>query len=294
MKKLLLLSLIFPCIAVSANEITEDYLDIATNYCIYGKYSDANVYLDRILQIEPNNADVKELKNTISRVTNSNTKSYLSASDKTIQQAVSYKKQGNLQKQLSSLSSDSDSFWSCYFLAEYYRKNNDLKNAMNYYQKASKLKPNYSQTYLGIAQVQFLNSDYTGAVQTLNKYQTYNKESDIAYALKAEAYLNMNNISDAESNIKRALEIEENITYLLLEAKILYHKGSYDEARDKFNLLSRNIQTSEVYKYIGLCDYALNNYASALLNLDKAIILSDDDKTLNSTYNEIKTKLDNQ
>lgn len=246
------------------------------------------------MQIEPNNADVKELKNTISRVTNSNTKSYLSASDKTIQQAVSYKKQGNLQKQLSSLSSDSDSFWSCYFLAEYYRKNNDLKNAMNYYQKASKLKPNYSQTYLGIAQVQFLNSDYTGAVQTLNKYQTYNKESDIAYALKAEAYLNMNNISDAESNIKRALEIEENITYLLLEAKILYHKGSYDEARDKFNLLSRNIQTSEVYKYIGLCDYALNNYASALLNLDKAIILSDDDKTLNSTYNEIKTKLDNQ
>ena len=294
MKKLLLLSLIFPCIAVSANEITEDYLDIATNYCIYGKYSDANVYLDRILQIEPNNSDVKELKNTISRVTNSNTKSYLSASDKTIQQAVSYKKQGNLQKQLSTLSSDSDSFWSCYCLAEYYRKNNDLKNAMNYYQKASKLKPNYSQTYLGIAQVQFLNSDYTGAVQTLNKYQTYNKESDIAYALKAEAYLNMNSISDAESNIKRALEIEENITYLLLEAKILYHKGSYDEARDKFNLLSRNIQTSEVYKYMGLCDYALNNYASALLNLDKAIILSDDDKTLNSTYNEIKTKLDNQ
>lgn len=79
-----------------------------------------------------------------------------------------------------------------------------------------------------------------------------------------------------------------------MEAKILYHKGSYNDARDKFNLLSRNVQTSEVYKYLGLCDYALNNYASALLNLDKAIILSDDDKTLNSTYNEIKTKLDNQ
>lgn len=122
MKKLLLLSLIFPCIAVSANEITEDYLDIATNYCIYGKYSDANVYLDRILQIEPNNSDVKELKNTISRVTNSNTKSYLSASDKTIQQAVSYKKQGNLQKQLSTLSSDSRQFLVLLFLAEYYRK----------------------------------------------------------------------------------------------------------------------------------------------------------------------------
>ncbi len=294
MKKLLLLSLIFPCIAVSASEITEDYLDIATNYCIYGKYSDASVYLDRILQLEPNNAEVKDLKNKISRVTSSSTKSYLSATDKNIQQAMLYKKQGNIQKEISTLSASSESFWSCYFLAEYYRKNNDLKNAMTYYQKAASLKPNYSQTYLGIAQVQAANKDYAGAIQTLNKYQTYNKESDLAYALKAEANLNMNNISEAETNIKKALEIEENITYLLLEAKILYHKGSYNDARDKFNLLSRNVQTSEVYKYLGLCDYALNNYASALLNLDKAIILSDDDKTLNSTYNEIKTKLDNQ
>ncbi|MFQ8625960.1 MAG: tetratricopeptide repeat protein [Candidatus Gastranaerophilaceae bacterium] len=293
MKKLLLLSLIFPCIAVSASEITEDYLDIATNYCIYGKYSDASVYLDRILQLEPNNAEVKDLKIQSQELPAAAQNLTFQLQTK-IYNRQCYIKTGEYSKEISTLSASSESFWSCYFLAEYYRKNNDLKNAMTYYQKAASLKPNYSQTYLGIAQVQAANKDYAGAIQTLNKYQTYNKESDLAYALKAEANLNMNNISEAETNIKKALEIEENITYLLLEAKILYHKGSYNDARDKFNLLSRNVQTSEVYKYLGLCDYALNNYASALLNLDKAIILSDDDKTLNSTYNEIKTKLDNQ
>ena len=61
---------------------------------------------------------------------------------------------------------------------------------------------------------------------------------------------------------------------------------------EKLNILSANIQTAEVYKYVGLCDYALNNYTSALLNIDKAIILSDDDKNLNSKYNEIKSVLE--
>ena len=101
-------------------------------------------------------------------------------------------------------------------------------------------------------------------------------------------------MTEAEEDIQKALNIEENIAYLLIEAKILYYKGDYDNAKEKLNLLSRNVQTSEVYKYIGLCDYAQNNLPSALLNIDKAIILSDDDKTLNSTYNEIKSILDKQ
>ena len=35
-----------------------------------------------------------------------------------------------------------------------------------------------------------------------------------------------------------------------------------------------------------------NNYTNALLNLDKAIILSDEDKSLDSKYNEVKEKLE--
>lgn len=294
MKKFILLCLIFPCLAVCANEVTEDYFDIASDYATYGKYSDAMIYVDKILQIEPNNADAKDLKNTLIRVTNPNAKSYLTYNDKTIQQAQQYKKQGERNRQISTLASATNDFWSIFLLAQYYRDNGDYNNAISYFQKATNLKPDYSQNYLGLAQCYSEMGDYKNAVNNLNKYIGYNQNSDIAYALRANANLNLNSLSEAEDDIKRALEIEENISYLLIEAKILYYKGNYDDAREKLNLLSRNIQTSEVYKYLGLCDYAQNNLTGALLNIDKAIILSDDDKELNSTYNNIKATLDKQ
>ena len=294
MKKFILLCLIFPCLAACANEVTEDYFDIASDYATYGKYSDAMIFVDKILQIEPNNADAKDLKNTLIRVTNPNAKSYLTYNDKTIQQAQQYKKQGERNRQISTLASATNDFWSIFLLAQYYRDNGDYNNAISYFQKATNLKPDYSQNYLGLAQCYSEMGDYKNAVNNLNKYIGYNQNSDIAYALRANANLNLNSLSEAEDDIKRALEIEENISYLLIEAKILYYKGNYDDAREKLNLLSRNIQTSEVYKYLGLCDYAQNNLTSALLNIDKAIILSDDDKELNSTYNDIKATLDKQ
>lgn len=294
MKKFLLLCLIFPCLCVCASEITEDYFDIAADYATYGKYSDAMIYVDKILQIEPNNADAKDLKNTLIRVTNPNAKSYLTYNDKTLQQAQQYKMSGEKSKMIAVLANATSDFWAMFLLAQNYRDNGDYKNAINYYQKASSLKPDYSQSYLGFAKCYMAMNDYTNAVKLLNKYIGYNKNSDIAYALRAEANMNLNYLAEAEDDIKQALDIEENIAYLLIEAKILYYKGNYDTAREKLNILSRNIQTSEVYKLLGLCDYAQNNYSSALLNIDKAIILSDDDKSLNSTYNNIKLILDKQ
>lgn len=291
-KKFLLLCLIFPCISVCANELTEDYFDIATNYCVYGKYSDALNYINKILQVEPSNQDAKELKNTLLRIMNPNVESYLTTTDQNLKQAFAYKKAGDRQGFVSKLENKND-FWSNYFLAEYHRENNNPQNAIIYYKKAIELKPNYSQSYLGLGKCYIDTQDYNDAISILTKYLSYNKNSDIAYALRAEANMNMNYLPDAEDDIKKALNTEENISYLLTDAKISYYKGDYDGARIKLNMLSRIVQTSEVYKYIGLCDYAQNDYKNALLNLNKAIILSDDDKSLNTTYNNIKSTLKN-
>ena len=291
MKKFFLLCLIFPCIAVSSSEITEDYFDIATNYCTYGKYNDAIIYLDKILQLEPNNNDAKDL-NTLLRITNPNSKSYLTSKNKNIYNSKIAKLQGNSDKEISSLNFTTNDFWSIYSLGEIYLNNNDYKNAIYNYQKAISLNPDYTQSYLSLAHAYIYLQDYQNALDALNKYLAYNKNSDIAYAMRAKAYLAINNIDKAENDIQKAINIEEDISYLLIEAKILYHKGDYAKAREKLNILSKNVQTSEVYKYIGLCDYAMGNYPSALLNTDKAIILSNDDKELASKYNEIKSKLD--
>ena len=135
-----------------------------------------------------------------------------------------------------------------FYLAEYYRDNSDYKNAIIYYQKSFTLKPDYSQSYLGISKAYFAIKDYPNTLNFLNKYIGYNQNSDIAYALRAEANLKLNNITNAEKDIQHAITIEENISYLLTEAIILYSKGDYGNAKNKLTILSKNVQTSEVYK----------------------------------------------
>ena len=292
MKRFVLLCLIFPCISVCANEITEDYLDIATNYATFGQYREAQEYIDKILQIEPSDSEAKELKSALSRIQNPSINSYLTTTNGALKQAFLAKKDGNRNGMLYTLNSGQNDFWSNYFLAEYYRDNQNPQNAIQFYKKAIQLKPNYSQSYLGISRAFIDSKDYNSAIENLDKYISYNKNSDIAYAMRAEAKMNLNYILEAQEDIDTALNIEENISYLLLKAKILYYKGDYDNARYMLNLLSRNVQTSEVYKFIGLCDYAQNDYKNAMLNLDKAIILSDEDKSIISTYNSAKSMLE--
>ena len=43
---------------------------------------------------------------------------------------------------------------------------------------------------------------------------------------------------------------------------------------------------------MGYCDIALEDYMSALMNINKALILSDDDEFLEIKYNEIKDILE--
>ena len=290
MKKLLLIIFLFPCIFVRANELTEDYLDIASGYAISGNYTSSVSYLDKILQTEPSNEKVKELKNIVLRVSNPYQKSYLSQVNPAVRKAFNSKKDGNKKAEELALSSQND-FWPNFLLAKHYSENSDSIDAINAYTKALNIQPDYSYSYLGLGVEYIKNGDWQKAVDALSNYISGNVNSDIAYALRAKAYSELNKFSDAQNDIEKALKTEENFAYLLIEAKILYNKGEYDSAREKLVKLSRNIQTSEVYKYIGLCDYAQKDYTNALLNLDKAIILSDDDKDLIKKYNDIKLML---
>jgi tetratricopeptide (TPR) repeat protein len=52
------------------------------------------------------------------------------------------------------------------------------------------------------------------------------------------------------------------------------------------------IQTSKTYEYLGLCDFALKDYTNALMDFDKAILLSNEDEYLEARYNEIKEILE--
>lgn len=292
----ILLFLIMFGSSVMASEITDDYMDIAKNYCAQGHYKNAIVYLDKILQVEPSNRQAQTLKHGLQTVVSGkNRTSYITASDKPLMQAADYKLAGSLQNELNTLKAESEkgSHWASYFLGEYYLSNNNPSMAVSFYNKAFKQNANFTQCCLKIAECFAAMDKYADAIDFLNQYLVINNEDDYAYALRAKINLQQGYASDAENDIITAAALNEDITYKYLYGKILYERNNYREAKKILDEVSDEIKTSEIYKYIGLCDYALGDYNNALLNLDKAIILSDDDIALKNKYNEVKSMLQN-
>ena len=297
MKKLLIaglfLSITFlPC---QADDITEDFLDIAADYCVQGNYTEAVNYVDKAIAHEPDNPDLVTIKEGIYRIQNPTAQSYLNLNNPQIKTAEEFRKAGNENKELQALlaGSQAQNPWAKYYLAEFYSKKKDFNTALNYYDKTLELKEGFAQCYLGITLTLMEMNNYEAAMNAIAYYLDRCPKSDLGYALRAEINLHLKNYVNAEADIITALSISNDIDYQLLEGKILYYRGSYKTAKEKLEKLTPYIKTAELYKYIGLSYYQLKDYNNALLNLNNSIILSDDDIEVKNKYNEVKDKLTN-
>ena len=292
MKKLLITGLFFAllCPSTLANEMTEDYFDIAVNYCIDGNYKEAVSYLDRILIIEPDNSNVKDLKNGLNRIIQGKNTSFILLKSNAVNQSVNFKKSGDKLNEVTALKSGND-YWAYYFTGQYYLENGDYNQAISYFVKSVNSKPTFNQCYLKIAICYFELENFEQALTYINQYLKVNPQDDFAYALRARCEANLNINDTALSDILTAIALENSVDYKFLEGKILYNMKRYQQAKDKLEKLTEEIQTAEIYKYLGLCDAELGDYTSALNNLDKSILLFEDDKTVNTKYNEIRSKV---
>lgn len=297
MKKILLTGLFFTLLFTTAiaDEITEDFLDIAASYCIQGNYTEAVNYIDKAIAHEPNNLNLQAIKNGIFRIQDPNSKSYLTINNPQVKTAEDFKHAGSKNGEFEALTSGANAKnpWATYYLAEYYRTNKQYNTALNYYDKTLELKAGFAQCYLGITLTLMEMHNYEAALNAIAYYLDKCPKSDLGYALRAEINLHLRNYVDAEADIITALSISDDIEYKLLEGEILYHRGSYKAAKEKLSALTGSLKTAELYKYLGLCDYALKDYNNALLNLNNSIILSDDDIEVKNKYNEVKNKLTN-
>lgn len=291
MRKIFLAGLFFALISsgVIANEVTEDYFDIAVNYCIEGKYRDAASYLDKILLIEPENKNVKDLRNGLRSIIQGKRGTFIQSNALT--QSINNKKSGNKQGELSSLTEGND-YWASYFAGQYYKQNKNYNQAISSFIKTVNAKPQLTQCYLEIAVCYFEMGNFQQAVTYLNQYLKINQQDDFAYYLRAICQANLGNNTAAIADIATAMAFENSIEYRFLEGKILYNMKRYEQAREKLLPLVNDIQTAELYKYIGLSEAALGNYTDALMSLEKSILLFEDDKTVNAKYNEIKTRIE--
>jgi len=295
MKKFLIAALFLSFIVcpVFSSEMTEDYFDIATNYVIEGNYREALNYLDKILMLEPQNSSVQDLRNGLRQIVQGNNKSFILPKSPAVKQSIDAKKAGNRQGELSALNSGND-YWAYYFLGEYYKENGDYSQAVNYFVKSINSKPNFIQCYLEIAVCYFEQRNYSQAVTYLNQYLKLNPDDDFGYFLRARCQANLGNNDSALNDILTAMAFENSLEYRFLEGKILYNMRRYDQAAEKLEKLSSEIQTAELYKYLGLAQAEIGNKSDAIINLEKVIIFSDDDKMVNQKYNELKMELANE
>lgn len=296
MKKALLSALIFSAITAPcafSNEMVEDYMDIAKNYAVNGDYSGASAYLNRILRIEPNNEYAKENLKMLQRFVSPVKKSYAARTYPALDSAVNAKKNGDKTAALEYIknAAKGNNFLYYNFLGEYYRETKQYNLAIAAFNQALQLNPNFSQAHLAVALCKFDMGDYEGVIPPVTRFIYYNQQVDYGYALRAKAYMMMGRFNDAETEIVTALALNDDIEYKLLKGIILCSKSQYRQSVEILEPIAGMIQTSDVYKYLGYAYAGLQDYNSALLNLDKAIILSDDDKNLNAKYNEVKMKL---
>ena len=117
-------------------------------------------------------------------------------------------------------------------------------------------------------------------------------DSDIGYAIKANAEFELGMFNNAISDIQKALDLNNCPEYQLTKAKVLYKVGNYELSKKILTEVVKNIQISEAYEYIGLCDCALGNYSGAILNIDKALLLTNNNYQLEEKYEQIKQKLE--
>lgn len=299
MKKLLL-SIVFTSVIcfnlpVFSNEIEEDYFDMAASYSAEGDYASAMQYLDNILRINPSNTQAQDLKRGLTHVMSKDNKTFVSSVNPMVKQAEEYRKIGDEDKELSSLlqgTQSNNAYLAYYYLGNFYRRNYQYSKAIDAFNSSVSARPNFAQSYLAQAIVLNEIGEYNSAINPIDKYLTFNPKDDLAYAIKSRAEFSLGRLDEAKADNDKAIELNDCPEYQFDRAKILYKYGNYEESKKIFNSLLQDIQTSKIYEYMGLCDYAAGNYTSALSNIDKAIILSDDDEYLENKYNEIKKILE--
>ncbi|MBR6098430.1 tetratricopeptide repeat protein [bacterium] len=296
MKKSVILLLIilagaFTPAYAGSEEVIEDYMDMASHNALIGDYEDAVKYLDKIIRLTPQNADsTLSLKSLLYQLGTKNQKSfitgYLPELDKSMTARLAGDRitEGNILQD----ATKGGNFWVYHYLGEFFRENKEYSAAIECYFRAYQMEPSFTQALLAMAICYLETGQYEMVNEPIKRFIYYNQQSDVAYAIRAKAYLNMNQYSDAETEIVTAMALNNDIEYQLIHGIILYRRGHYAKAINVLNDVAKEVQTSDVFKYLGLCYLAKKEYSNAMLNLDKAILLSDDDKELNEKYNETR------
>ncbi len=223
---ILLVSLIAPC---CANELVDDYFDIAQNYLEVGDTTRALEYIDYVLMINPRCTKALQLK---TRLLPQESNDDLSRAAMTISK----------QKNLSDLA----------ILDIPKTDKLKIENNSDYYNKQGK------QFYI--------NEEYDSAIQSFFRAVSVDNKNYIAYNNLGMAYWMKNNLYSAEKYFKKAASISKTYPQPYINLALLYkQRGDLDK---QYSYLKKalDVNPTNYWTYYLLGDYytSIDDYPASI------------------------------
>lgn len=223
---ILLVSLIAPC---CANELVDDYFDIAKNYLEVGDTTRALEYIDYVLMINPRCTKALQLK---TRLLPQESNDDLSRAAMTISK----------QKNLSDLA----------ILDIPKTDKLKIENNSDYYNKQGK------QFYI--------NEEYDSAIQSFFRAVSVDNKNYIAYNNLGMAYWMKNNLYSAEKYFKKAASISKTYPQPYINLALLYkQRGDLDK---QYSYLKKalDVNPTNYWTYYLLGDYytSIDDYPASI------------------------------
>jgi tetratricopeptide (TPR) repeat protein len=124
-----------------------------------------------------------------------------------------------------------DNYYAFLILGSAYRAKDDVNKAMESYQKAVEINPNFADAYLGLAAVYFLDEKVDEAIKYFKKAIEINPKHVAAYYNLGTMHEYIGQIDEAIASFEKIVEIDPNLEGVYITLGDLYsEKGDRDKA----------------------------------------------------------------
>lgn len=289
---------------VSANELTDDYLDIATNYYNSHNFPKAKEYIDLIVKIEPDNKGAKALMNKICPPTVNETAQEVQHAmnvpepqPEVVLQAQPeqviynsdyfntkgrefYKKKdydNALEYFYKALALDKKNFLAYNNLAMTFWMKNNPKEAIRYFKKSNLACKYYTQPLVNLATVYKQLGDKKSELHYLLKAVKINPNDYLAYYWLGDYYRGEGQYSQAISCYKEVVKINPKFAQAYLNLAMCFFET------EEFNYCLMAVKQYQeyfpdsdyAYLIAAKANLALCNYVDAKTNIQNAIAFND-------------------
>lgn len=263
---------------VCANELTDDYYDIATNYFNSNNYAKALEYLDSVLNIEPDNLPALTLKNKILPLCGVQTQTEVQETAKAISEVPDVEKFTVLdipQADIEKMNYDSD-----YYNTkgqELYQKQ-DYNTAIEYFFKAIKVNSSNAQAYNNLAMSYWMKNNPKFAIKYFKKAHAKNKCYTQPLVNLSLLYKQLGKEEKRFYYLQKALKYNPNDywAYYLL-GEYYKEKNCYTKAIENFKeAVTINNKFSQAYMELAISFFEIEEFQYSLLALNRYLELNPD------------------